>query len=422
MTDDGALLSQDDAQILALESAVVMGHTLKLLVLEPGTPLDLEALRKSVGARLLVVPHALEKVGQDDADTQPRWIPATDFCIENHVRRSSAECETTEDSRRALGALMAEHLDHTQPLWALDLIGPLADGREMIAARIHHAMADGIAAMHFLEAAVLDVATPSDGPAVKPGVAESHKAGEWSRVPAALSRELAHRGSRSPFDLPITGERDLAFASVALSELKAIGASRPVHATVNDVLLAGVAGGLRGWLKSAGTPLDLRAQVPVSLHHRDGDVVLSNHDSFLNVDLELSDPDPLSRLDRISAHTRAAKQAGDAATMYDLFHALGSVPLLSGMLHRAASSSREFSVAVSNVPGPRAVTSISGRQVTALYSASEPGAHHALRIAAISHGGTIGVGFCTDPTAVPGIDHLAVAVEEAFEELRALVE
>ncbi|WP_396667675.1 wax ester/triacylglycerol synthase domain-containing protein [Microbacterium sp. R86528] len=421
MTDHGAVLSEDDARILALESVVLTGHTLKLLVLEPGPPLNLDAFRERVNARLDTVPHALEQVSVGVAGAQPRWICAEDFRIANHVRRRSVDCETTDDLRRELGVLMAEHLDHARPLWSLDLIGPLADGREVIAARIHHAMADGIAAMHFLEAAVVDARPASDEPVATTDAAPTAKTtGEWRRVPATISREWGHRGSRSPFDLPLTGERDLAFATVALSELKAIGASRPIHATVNDVLLAAVAGGLRGWLRSAGTPLDLRAQVPVSLHHRDGGVAIGNHDSFLNVDLELSEPDPLLRLDRISAQTRTAKQTGDATTMYELFHALGAVPVLGKLLDRAAASSREFSLAISNVPGPRSVTSVSGRRVSALYSASEPGAHHALRIAAISHGGTIGVGFCTDPLAVPGIENLAIAVEEAFEELRRL--
>ena len=51
---------------------------------------------------------------------------------------------------------MSEHLDRSKPLWTFDVIGPLSDGREAIAARIHHAMADGIAGVHFLDAVLFD--------------------------------------------------------------------------------------------------------------------------------------------------------------------------------------------------------------------------------------------------------------------------
>ena len=58
----------------------------------------------------------------------------------------------------------------------------------------------------------------------------------------------------------------------------------------------------------------LRAQIPVSLHHREeGAGELGNRDSYLNVDLPLDEPDPLARLDRIHAETEERKDLGDAA-------------------------------------------------------------------------------------------------------------
>jgi hypothetical protein len=194
-----------------------------------------------------------------------------------------------------------------------------------------------------------------------------------------------------------------------------------VHATVNDVLLASVAGGLRGWLSNGAAGIDLNAQVPVSLHHRDEDATdLGNRDSFINVDLAINEPDPLRRLDRISAHTRTEKQLGDASVLYDLFHAVGRLRPADELLHRIAGSSREFSVAVSNVPGPRTPVAVIGRRVDRLFSSSEPAAHHALRIAAISHADEMGVGFCTDPTALPGVDALAEAVGDSYRQLAAI--
>ncbi|MFI8593106.1 wax ester/triacylglycerol synthase domain-containing protein [Microbacterium sp. NPDC078428] len=421
MTDDGDLLSADDARILALESSVLTGHTLKLMILRPGAVLDIESLRASVSARLVEAPRALERVTAGAAGGRPRWVAAQDFDIAAHVRRrAGTECATAEDLRLTVSTLMSEHLDRARPLWTLDVIGPLADGSEAIAARMHHAMVDGIAGMRFLETVLLD---PHDAPAHDGGsrgaAARGRGASEWARLASAIERELGHPGSRSPFDRPVTGARELAFAAMPLDGLRAIGASRPAHATVNDVLLAAVAGGLRTWLGDRANRLDLRAQVPVSLHRRDEDPATSgNRDSFLNVDLELAASDPLERLDRISARTRAEKQADDAGLLYDLFHALGTVPLVDAVAQRLAGSSREFGVAISNVPGPRVPVAVHGRRVERLFSSSEPAAHHALRIAAISHADEMGIGFCTDPTAVPGVRSLAEAVGESYRELR----
>ena len=364
VTDDGGFLSADDARILALESSVLTGHTLKLMILAPGEPLDLDALRASVLGRLDAEPRALQCVEGGGAGEPARWVTADDFDIADHVRRrAGTECATPEDLRRTVSTLVSEHLDRRRPLWTFDLIGPLADGSEAIAARMHHAMVDGIAGMQFLEVTLLD---PHDGPApaartsgAGPSAAAAANAPasyahEWARLASVVGRELGRPGSRSPFDRPVTGARDVAFTIAPLSGLKAIGASRAERATVNDVLLAVVAGGLSTWLDTHGARLDLRAQVPVSLHHRQEDAATAgNHDSFMNVDLELGASDPLHRLDRISARTRTEKQAGDAALLYDLFHALGAVPAVDAFAHRIAESSREFSLAISNVPGPR---------------------------------------------------------------------
>ncbi len=418
-------LSDDDAAILELESAAITGHTLKLVVLEPGTgPLDLDALRAAVVNRLASEPRAVQRV--DASGSEPRWVDATDFDICRHVRRRpNPECVSRADLWQAVSGLMSEHLDRDRPLWAFDVIGPLGDGREAIAARIHHAMADGIAGVRFLDTVLwdphLDPSAPAGSrPGFRPAPAERKWLDEAWRMPGAVLRELGHPGSRSPFDRPIGISRELAFTVAPLAEVKEIGASRPSRATVNDVLLAIVAGGLRAWLGVGAAAGHLRAQVPVSLHHRDEEASdLGNRDSFINVDLPLGETNPLVRLDLIHAEASQRKHLGDAEELYDLFHALGRVKHIGKAVQRLASSAREFSVSISNVPGPSAPVSVAGRRVAHLFSSSEPAAHHALRISAISCAGDIGIGLCTDPQALPDVARLADAIESSYAELRS---
>jgi diacylglycerol O-acyltransferase / wax synthase len=423
VSGDGRL-SADDAQILGLESAAITGHTLKLVVLEPGSgPLDLDALRASVARRLPDQPRATQRV--DTSGPEPRWVEATDFDIGDHVRRwPGTDCVSQADLWKAVGTLMGEHLDRRRPLWTFDVIGPLEDGREAIVVRIHHAMADGMAAVRFLHGVLWDPhqepSTRSDARLGLRGPQERRRLAEAWRMPGAVLRELACRGSTSPFDRPITGSRELAFTVATLADLKAIGASRPTHATVNDVLLAIIAGGLRDWLAFDGASPHLRAQIPVSLHHRDEQASdLGNRDSFMNIHLPLAEADPLARVDLISAETSERKRLGDAEELYDFFHALGRMKGIGSAALRFAGSPREFSLAVSNVPGPSVAVGVAGRRVEHLFSSSEPAVHHALRISAISCAGDIGIGLCTDPQALPGIAHLADAIDASYGDLRS---
>ena len=420
--DDADLLSPDDARILSMESPAITGHTLKLVVLEPGSAaIDLGALRAAVASRLAGQPRAMQRA--DTSGAQPRWVPAAEFDIKDHVRRHDGG---DADLWQTVSALMAQHLDRRRPLWTFDVIGPLADGREAIAVRIHHAMADGIAAVRFLHAVLWDEQPePSTREGAPGAVPAQHISalGELFRMPAALRRELGHRGSASPFDRPLSGARELAFTIAPLNEMKAIGATRPSHATVNDVLLAVIAGGLRDWLGAdAAASEHLRAQIPVSLHHRDeAPGEMGNRDSFINVDLPVGEADPLARLDLISSQTRTRKNSGDAVELYDLFHALGRTRHVGGAVQRFAGSAREFSVAISNVPGPPTAVAVAGRPVAQLFSSSEPGPHHVLRISAISCAGDVGIGLCTDPQALPGITGLAEAIDDSYARLRAAV-
>lgn len=413
-------LSADDARILALESDSVLGHTVKLLVLEPGTALDIAVVRERVHDRLAAFPRSLERV--EHVAVGPAWVPVAAIDMAAHVRERPAD--SPADVRRVVGELMSERLDRERPLWAIDLVGPLADGRQAVAVRLHHAMADGLSGVRFLDTVLFD---PHDTPMPPVG---TRAAGlhpprwvEWERMPAALVREFGKPGSRSPWDRPITGRRALAFADMPLDGMRSIGASRPAHATVNDVLLAVVAGGIRRWLgvhADAAVPVPrVRAQIPVSMHTTgEGVAGVGNHDSFLNVDLLLHEHDDVRRLDGISAQTRTRKDEYDATLMDDLFHVLGRAGTVGALMRQLAESPREFGLAVSNVPGPRTAVAMGGRRVERLYSSSEPAPRHALRISAISTADGMGVGFCVDPTAIGDVSGLADATHDAYEVLQ----
>ena len=244
-----------------------------------------------------------------------------------------------------------------------------------------------------------------------------------ARLPAAASRELRPARGQAPLDRVVGARREAAFTTMSLAEMKRLGHAVAERVTVNDVLMATIAGGLRDWLGSAGAATAaLRAQIPVSLHHRsETPDELGNHDSFMNVDLPLAEADAVKRVLAVNAETAARKASGDPDEMYAFFHSLAHVRPLYRAGMRAASSSREFGLAVSNVPGPPDPVYVLGSRVGELYTLAEPAPHHALRVSAISLAGEMQVGFCTDPEAVSGVDDLAEAVSRSLVELRESV-
>jgi diacylglycerol O-acyltransferase / wax synthase len=444
-------LSVDDAQLLRLESAAIKGHTGKLLVLAPGAgggSLELSDLRNRVDERIASFPRLGQRVDLP-RHGQPSWVEAPPDLSWHVAGEGGGEPLDDEGFRLAAGEILAQRLDHERPLWRLDLLA-LEGGRTGIVGRIHHAMADGVTAIRIAAGLLWDppaedarlrhqsrpqAAAPNPkrvAPAEHPRInraspsapkdgglvaAEHRERPLLVRLPGTLRREL-RPGADTPLDQHIGSEREIAWTVVPLARLKRIGQAAGEGFTVNDVVLAVVAGGLRVWLEGAGTrPASLRAQVPVCLHLREGGAEIGNRDSFLNVDLPLEEADPVERLRAINAETREAKLDHDADTLYSFFHALGRFrPLYDGVT-RIVSGPREFALSVSNVPGPQERPLILGHEVHEFCSFAEPADRHALRVAVISLGGDLAFGLCSDPEAIGELNHLAEALEASVAEL-----
>jgi Wax ester synthase/diacylglycerol acyltransferase catalytic domain/WS/DGAT C-terminal domain len=427
-------LSVDDAQILRLESAAIKGHTGKVLILAPdseGRPASASQLRARISQRMGTFPRLSQRVAEPRLGLgRPAWVEAPDVDLDWHVAEPErADPLSDEELRQAVGELLSERLDHTRPLWRLDVL-PLTGGRVAVIARIHHAMADGVSAIR-LAAGLLwdeDSTSPTPHPAVhtaSPGSVKPAQAGEARilvRLPTALWREL-RPGRDTKLDQHIGPSREVAWTSFPLERLKRIEHAAPEGATVNDVVLAVVAGGLRHWLPEVGgIAEDLRIQCPVCLHAREEAAgQLGNRDSFMNVDLPIAEEDAAERLRLINAETREKKFDHDADTLYAFFHAIGRFrPLYKGVT-RLTSGPREFALSVSNVPGPRQRALILGHAVEEFCSFAEPADRHALRISVISLGGELAFGLCSDPEAISHLDGLRGALADSIAELEGAV-
>jgi hypothetical protein len=408
-------LGLEDRAILELECRTIAGHTCKVIRLsgEHGT-LAAERLRDRIAERIGLAPALTRRLG--GGAQAPVWVSDEDFDLDEHVLAAPVERALTRAELTELVArLFEQRLDRSRPLWRID-VAPLHDGGTALIWRIHHALADGTASVRYARALLWD-----DSPESAMSAAQAHaahaadEARRRAHLASFLRREYARGECRSPFDGTIGTRREVAFAVAPLADLHE--AARALDgATVNDAVLAIVAGAVGRWVRRRHGELGtIRLRIPVSLHHEGDDA--ANHDSFFSIGLPLNEPDPVARLRLAHAETSERKRDHDARYREHLLHELSAAPPLEHLVTRIEQSPRRFALSVSNVPGPREPVDVLGRPVARLHSLAEIGERHALRISATSLAGLLCFGLCADADLVDGLHLMAEGIEAEAREL-----
>jgi diacylglycerol O-acyltransferase len=203
----------------------------------------------------------------------------------------------------------------------------------------------------------------------------------------------------------------------SLAALKVAGKSQ--GGTVNDALLAAVAGMLRRYMEAAGEPVDrpLVALVPVSVR-RAGDEG-GNHISTVLVDLPVAEPDPAARVVQIHATMAEIKDSAAVRAGALLVGASGwAPPLVSSTLARATGGVRAFNLVVSNVPGPQQPFWLNGCRLLAIHPAVPLNpATQGLSVGIISYDGTVCFGLLADRDLDPPLEVAAAGLRDALAEL-----
>jgi diacylglycerol O-acyltransferase len=466
-----------DAAFLALEEMPgVYGHVGSLIVLDPSTstvPYDLDHLLELIGSRLhLIPPFRRRLVEVPFGLDQPYWIEDPDFDLEYHVREIALPPPGDHEQLATQAArLHARRLDRRRPLWELYLIHGLEDGHVGVYTKVHHAAIDGVSGNDLL-AAVLDP-TPEgrDVGTPPPHVGEQEASAlrmlvhsAWTltlnplraaRLAYGLVRSLpefatspirphlpvvdrllgrdehvvltspSFRAPMTPFNRDIGPHRRWAFGDLPLDDVKAV--KNAAGATVNDVVMAICAGGLRRWLAEHGAlpPDPLIAAVPVSVRSDDEQGEMGNRVSAMFAPLPTHVADPVERLHACSLAMGAAKDQHEALPA-DL---LGDVtrfaaPALAGQAARLVARLRvmervnPFNLIISNVPGPRVPLYYGGARMVAYYPLSAIAEGQGLNLTVMSYLDTVHYGFTADRELVPDVDVLGHHVEDELQLLR----
>ena len=223
---------------------------------------------------------------------------------------------------------------------------------------------------------------------------------------------------------PLGPRRDWRWVRADLDAVKAV--KRRFGGTVNDVVLAAIAGGFRALLLSRGQSVDgrtVRTLVPVSTRHPDEHGTLGNRVSAVFADLPVGQADPLERLRTVSTQLHTLKTGGTALGVDAL---LGAADLVPGSLYAlgvkawAHSPQRIFSTVTTNVPGPQVPLYLLGRRMTDMYPYIPLGADLRITIGIASYAGGLAWGVTGDHDSVPDLRVLSDGIEQSIAELISL--
>ena len=451
-------LSGLDAAFLSLETRTSSGHVGGVCLLDPGSsprPLDLAAMLDIFAGRVGLVPVLRQRLqtvpfGLD----QPYWVDDEDFDLEFHIRavtlpRPGSDAQLTEQVSR----LHSRPLDRTRPLWETYLISGLARKRQAVYTKIHHAAIDGVSEPEILTL-LLDLSPEGrPGAAIPPfrperppgrarmlagaGRAAALRPLDTARIARDLIRFLPPAGpvlSRmlgigerdgsviptaparppaTPFNRPVTPHRRWAFRSVALDDVRLV--KNAFGVSVNDVVLAMCAGGLRRWLIShdALPASPLVAMIPVSVRGQAAEGALGNRVSAMLAALPTHLPTPAERLlvaheaTRIAKAQHAAIPSGLVENITDfappaLAARAARVAFATGVLHRLPP----FNVVISNVPGPDVQAYLGGAKLLAYYPVSVVMDGQGLNITVHGYRGGLHFGLIACRELVPDVDAL----------------
>ena len=415
--------------------------------------LDAERVRAELARRAWRVPALVRRVvWTRPGQGRPAWAPDPGFDPTRHI--TCTRLPQGDDLARWCANRVVRPLDRARPLWRAEVVDGLPAGRFGLLVVLHHVLADGLTGVA-LAAALLDgepdagpadpvAAPPPAVPTARDLVADNFRTrlGGLSaalRRTARIPRTLRHWGTeaggaggagktrarqlrdasadvramapRTSFPRRVGSGRRLAVVHLPLGKLRA--AAHTHGATINDLLLAAVCGGLRDLLRSRGdsvADLVLRASFPVG-------EMAGQHAGMLLVGLPVHEPDPLRRLATINTATTAMKarvRAG-GGDVFDVLHLPGPLARLAVRWMRRIAR-RHINLFVTNVPGPTRPLWLAGARLLDAVPVAPLTADVPLGVAALSYGDILAVSINAD-AAVTDLDVLARGIERGFAEL-----
>lgn len=446
------------------------GHAMLIVsVLTTATPVRLADLRQVLATRLLCFPRFRRRPVADALGAS--WHDDPDFDLDAHIVRAPLPEPAGPAELQALAArLAAERLDPARPLWQVHFVERYGGGSAWVL-RVHHCYADGMAMVRVL----LSLTEQDSGPALaaasaagrghgaaahfsrlqplvqwldqvtqpasdifenalaegarllEGGVHRMFHPGEAARI-ASQAGGMAGEFARvlalpddppTPLRAKLRGEKRVAWtAPLDLAEVKTV--ARALDCSVNDVLMATLAGALGSHLRDAHAidtdGLVLRASMPMNLRAAEDPMTLGNKFGLVFVDLPVGVRNPLQRAFRMHDTLHALK--GSLQPPMTLL-TLGVMGMLPGVAQAPLIElfSRKGTVVASNVPGPQAPLNLCGQRIDEIYFWVPQSGSMGLGASILSYAGKVFFGLIADSALVDQPQSLADRFGREFEHL-----
>ncbi len=452
-------LSAQDSSFLVFEDANAHMHLGGVAVFDarplatPAGGVDIDRIRRHLASRLHWIPRYRQRIAWVPLEGHPVWVDDDHFNLSFHVRHTSLPRPGDDGQlKRLVGRVMSQRLDRRRPLWEAWIVEGLEADRFAMVIKTHHCMVDGVSAVDLL-AILLSPTREEEAdetsdwlprPAPTPLALLGDEAIRRVRAPLAAARELSaalagprerltdavsavwqtvraglRRAADTPFNGALGPHRRFDWLTLDLGEMRAV--KERLGGTLNDVVLATVAGGVRRFLRRrrvATAGMDFRIVVPVSVRTESERGVFTNRASGWLMSLPVDERDARRRLAKVRETTTAlktSKQALGVDVLTRLAEFGGSLMVTLGT--RLASRLAPYNLIVTNIPGPPVPLYMLGAPLLAGFPTVPLFEHQGLGIATFSHDGKLCWGFNADWDLMSDLADFVDAIATAFDEL-----
>jgi len=453
-------LSAQDQSFLVMENPTTHMHVVSVNLFEAGPlktadgGINVDLYKKAIESVLHLVPRYRQRLAWTPIENRPVWVDDPQFNLDYHIRHSALPRPGSDEQLKRLASrISAQQLDRARPLWEMWVVEGLQGDRFATINKIHHCMLDGVSGMDLAQ--ILFSPTPDyeiqDAPRYVPHAAPSG----WEMLRDSVTRHIRLpigiiRGVRTfrretedlkgelllrvravgdligytavpaqdtPLNGPIGPHRRLDWLKMPLAHFKML--SKALECTVNDVVLATVAGGVREYMLSRRVhpeDIEFRTSAPVSVRRPEERGRLGNRVSSWIVALPIGEANARKRLEAIKRATKDLKTSQQALGVEMMMAVMEWTPtMLMSLGMRAAGSAANM--IVTNVPGPQQPLYLLGARLLAIYPVVPLLENTGLSIGLVSLAGNVCWGFNADYELVPDLPKFAKMIEHSCRKL-----
>ena len=463
-------VSGSDATFLYAESPTSPMHIATLTIVEGS--LEFDDFKKIVASKLHLIPKFRKRLLNVPMNLDyPYWVDDPNFDIDLHINRLKLpDPSNWKTLREMTSSIFSSPLDLRRPLWSIDFIEGLDEvsqvpkGSVAIVSKVHHVMIDGSSGVGIMGILFDKSEADKDKEIPKP------KPFEPDELPDELSLLLKSSQSffKDPLKIPkLIGETAFTFlkgnvsSQFSVKKTKKSSFSTPntifnnsvspkrtwgtailsfdrintlrkiMNVSINDVILAICAGGIRRYLsEKEKLPVQpLVANVPISIRVKGEKQEMNNQISNMLVRIATHIKDPIERLEYIQEQTNRGKTRHKAVGAKALSKMADAVPF--GLANLAAGLYSKynikefhrppFNVTITNVPGPQMPLYLRGHKILSIFGLTPVLDGFGLIIAAFSYNGLVSLTTTSDAKTMPDADVFSKYIRESANELETLI-